>query len=196
MEAYKNLKKGTKIGLIICQILVFVGVAFNIVSLINHISNGNDIFGPILQDFINLLIYAFILIYDFVGYKKPHGNMMRALFFAFGINMIIGVIIPKPEYGTIEMIASFVNSLGALFVAFVAGRLNRIEQNRKLLIIAGALMAVGSVLAVVNLSAVGREFDIRRVINVCEPIIALAALGVGYAARYEEHKDAGLDDGK
>lgn len=76
--------------------------------------------------------------------------MMRALFFAFGINLII----------------------------------------------AGALMAVGSVPAVVNLSAVGREFDIRRVINVCEPIIALAALGVGYAARYEEHKGAGPDDGK
>lgn len=42
----------------------------------------------------------------------------------------------------------------------------------------------------------GASLSFMIVISKAVPMILLAALGFAYAARYEQHKDAGLEDNK
>lgn len=189
MENYKNLKKNTKIGLIISLVLIVVGLIATFISLIAHVSRINDNLSPAINDLVNIVIYLCVLYYALFGYKKPHGNLLKTMFLIFAIGLVAQSIVPKIGSNNSSFIVSFCNGVSAVIISYIAGRLNRIEKNQKLLVIVGVLLVISCCLAISSLS-----FDARRLINICEPIIVNAGLGFAYVARYEEHKEAGLED--
>ena len=72
-------KANKSIGLIISLIFVFVGLLANILWLV---LNGKEApFIPIVM----LVLYCFIIYYALLGYKIPHGNLLRYEFIAYAI---------------------------------------------------------------------------------------------------------------
>lgn len=194
MESYKNLKKGTKVGLAVSTTLLTVTILNNAIAVFTTINNPDRIFTTVLA-FNAIVISLAIMWYAFVGYKKPHGNMLRAVFFAFSVYLVIqsGIGIMSNESAWTTYLLMF----AAITVSYISGRLNKIEKNRKLLVFTGILLVI---FAFVNIFD-GRVniFDVRanslgRMCGFLAYAILLAALSFAYIARYEEHKAAGLED--
>ena len=185
METYKNLKKGTKIGLLLACFLILTVLVTNIFSLVSS-STTVDI-GRVILIVLNMVISSFVLLYAFFGYKKPHGNMLKILFFAFSIFLafrgtfaIAGM--KSYLYGDLHI-------LSALVITYIAGRLNKIEKNKKYMVLIGLFMIVSRTIVVF-----ARAFDLIRLISNISMLAAWAALCFAYVAHYEEHKAAGLED--
>ena len=85
--------------------------------------------------------------------------------------------------GQILMIAS-------VLIAYMSGRLNRIDQNRIIMIVVGVLFAI----SIVMMGIIHEEFSWVSFIRSLSLPICWAALCLAYTARFEEHKIAGLED--
>ena len=46
---------------------------------------------PLIRAFANFVMFIAILFYSLVGYKKPHGNMLKYTFFAFAFGVPLGL---------------------------------------------------------------------------------------------------------
>ena len=186
METYKNLKKSTKVGLLLACFLILTVLVTNIFSLVSS-STTVDI-GRVILIVLNMVISSFVLLYAFFGYKKPHGNMLKILFFAFSIFLafrgtfaIAGM--KSYLYGDLHI-------LSALVITYIAGRLNKIEKNRILLVFVGTILLAAFIVATVKHPI----FVFAKILDDLTSIISLAALSLAYTARFEEHKAAGLAD--
>lgn len=238
MEIYKNIKKGTKIGLIISMIFVIIGIGGSIYNLIeskptpshmieaqnqpSEIPNMKDIpsmpntqeptiemtndkkYVPssspevptagipgYIKDVIFLIVYFLTGLYAILGYKKPHGNMLKYLFIAFATALALNICLGKAVENTVSAITTIFTCLASLILTYISGRLNKIGNNRVLLILTGVLLFAASMLPIF-----GGNFIINGLLNSFSPLIMLFALGFAYTARYEEHKVAGLEEGK
>lgn len=186
METYKNLKKGTKIGLIILAVLLLAVLAAAIISVVQLF--GSDEIGLLIFRTGDAVISAFVLVYAFFGYKKPHGNMLKILFLIFAVYLAF--------CGTLAISGNKVYLIGDLFIlaaltmAFVAGRLNKIEKNRFILMFGG--MVLLAIFVIFNIKFPALIFS--QIIENLTPMIILATLSFAYVARFEEHKAAGLAD--
>lgn len=192
MEKYKNLKKGTKVGLVISFLFELFGIGFVIYNIFNMFADEHFVLAPIVRDFVYLLIFVALLFYALIGYKKPHGNLLKTLFVAFGVSVvvIIGMAKSFPDTNEIAFIVSNICAdLGALVIIFVAGRLHKIEKNKILLVIAGLLMLVRVIISIFC-----NRMPIGPIMNDSIPLLMLFALCFAYTARYEEHKAAGLEE--
>ena len=195
MEKYKNLKKGTKVGLIISVILAFAGLGFTSYNIVNLLINAPVKIPQLIRNSANFVMFIAILFYTFAGYKKPHGNLLRGLFFAFGTIVALNIMtlgldatISASLFSTIRNTCDI---FAALLIVYVSGRLNKVEKNKKLLFLSGVLMFIHYIMPVFK----GPIIFNSLIGSVC-PMIVLAALGFAYTARYEEHKEAGLEDNK
>ena len=188
MEAYKNLKKGTKVAIIVMALLICVGVVNVILSFSVTAGSGeSNVFAHIVSDAV---MYVFIIAYALFGYKKAHGNSLRTVFFVFGAYIIVCGIIKDPGLGEVqENICRVMSGLATLLIGYIAGRLDRIEKNRVLMVIAGAFILVRCILVFAAFPC-----DIIRFFGVMEQLIIWASIGGTYAARYEQHKAAGLKE--
>ena len=76
MDSFKNVKKGTKVGLAVFLTLNIALLVFRLVILLT-----NDVaeFGT-LHLLAGTIMVAAILLYVFAAYKNPHGNLVRWLF--------------------------------------------------------------------------------------------------------------------
>ena len=207
MKDYENLKKGTKNGLLVTSILCVAMLILLLVNLIRgFISPAPQIMPTPMGDqnpvgivipgsvhvILDIVLFVAVIIYAFVGYKKPHGDMLRIIFFGFSIYLLAYACIDfltKPNYFGNSFVA-----LSALIIAYISGRLNKLEKNRKLLIIVGILLCTAEILSFISNP---HQIDLETImVIICQSSspIALAALGFAYTARYEEHKAAGLED--
>ena len=186
METYKNLKKGTKIGLIISAILLAAVVVNSLFSAVKAFNIGMILVA--IFAIIDVAMCVIILLYAFFGYRKPHGNMLKFVFFAYAISLAL--------QGTVDIagrslyISGDLCILAGLLVAFVAGRLHKIEKNKFILIFVG-LLIVAKTIVILSVPA---SFDFIRIFGRISPIIIFATLCFAYTARFEEHKAAGLAD--
>lgn len=181
MESYKNLKKGTKIGLIISAALCVIALVGEIINLVN-LNNPK----PLAITFISLRIVIVIgtIVYTLVGYKKPHGNMLRTILFFFA--GFLGIVALTAYNG----VNGFLSMVAAINISYVAGRLNRIGGNRNLLFLVGLFLACGQVVEIIN----ANNHTAVTVINILLPLIIFTALAFSYTARFEAHKAAGLEE--
>lgn len=202
METYKNIKKSTKIGLILSMIFVILGIGFMIFNLVSipeppaMPEGGMGLGGQQpaglapsvvpgwVRDCISLVLYLLTAFYAFIGHKKPHGNLLKYLFIAFSVSLILNVCTDIPDLIVMPCVC-----FAALIIAYVAGRLHKIEQNRILLVIAGVLLLPKQFLPLFS-----GQFLINAFFYQLTPLIILLALGFAYTARYEAHKAAGLAD--
>ena len=203
MENYKNLKKGTKAGLVIVAVLCIVMLAFLSINLFRanppvelsappeNMSTAPFVMPQSFSLIWDMAFLVLLLLYAFVGYKKPHGNMLRGLFFLFAVYLLvlssIDFMMKSQDY-----IANGLVAFTSLLMAYVSGRLNKIEKNKVLLILAGIMLLVAEILSLVT--GPMHMFDIVTIICKSTSVVTLAALGFAYTARYEQHKEAGLED--
>lgn len=187
MEPYQKLKKETRYGLVITDFLIIAVLVNDVITLGTQLKAGNVIFG--LFALLDFAMCALIMLYASFGYKKPHGNMLKGVLFAYSVFLALN--------GTLNIAAdqSYLKGdlaiFAALLAAYVSGRLNKIEKNKIILTIIGLLLfaRVGVIMVTVPNPA-----GVSSFLGRLAPVIIHAALSLGYVARYEEHKAAGLAD--
>ena len=189
----KNLSKINKLGLIASTVLSVIVLVCSVQGIIESIQLGK-IIPPVV---INLIIIVLTLYYVFFGYKKPHGDLLRFIYFCFAAYLAIHAYLDNSIVGPVykyKEIVFYCVTFAALIIAYVSGRLNKIEKNKKLLILVGLLMFVDTVLHIITMN--NEHLIITKCISYFNPLIIHTALGFVYAIRYEEHIDAGLEDKK
>ena len=188
METYKNLKKGTKIGLVIVMALVIIGIVNSVLSAIVPANRTEP--NVIVHWVSDLLLYILVAVYAFIGYKKPHGNALRITFFIFSMYILANSIIPSPgiEGGKAILLRSL-EGFSALLIAYLSGKLNRIGKNKIIMIFTDVLLLASSIIIISAFPS-----NIIRILGVLAMPILWTALCFAYTARYEEHKAAGLAD--
>ena len=141
---------------------------------------------------LDLLLFTFILVYSFIGYKKPHGNMLRYVYFGFSVYLLafacMDFMMKRTNYIANSMVA-----FSALLIAYVSGRLDKMTKNKIILVLVGILLLVADIYTFA--ADPNHGFDIITMIGMSSGLIAHAAIGFAYVSRYEEHKtDDNLDD--
>ena len=187
MENYKNLKKSTKIGLIVSAVLMLVVLVAGVIGAVQAFIAGRTT--TAIFTVTDVIMGVLVLFYAFVGYKKPHGNLLRYVFFAFAIYLALQAtldIASKSFY-----IVGDAGVLAALLLSYIAGRLNKIKKNIFILLFVGLLILAR---VIVNCVTFPGSFGFFNVFGCMTSIIIYAALGFAYTARFEAHKAAGLAD--
>ncbi len=192
-----NDRKENKIGLIVPTVICGFLIIFQVLSLSNGLSAGSTL--EIFRSAFDLLITSLIIIYTFIGYDKPHGNMLRTVFFIFGIYLSIFSVLLFDIYAVKKLFVYLSAGgmlLAALTITYVAGRLDKIEKDRILLIFAGLMIIMSNIIGQVFLSP--KEITVFAkvsfIIASLTPLFSLIALSFSYAVRYREHKSAGLQE--
>ena len=189
MEKYKNLTKGTKVGLVISLFLVLLGIAYSIYTLV--VGFGSRPVGIQCHIGVVAIEYVLIAVYALHGYRKPHGNMLKYTMLAFTVLSVYKFFVPgKPVTENVEYIANACIVLAAIMIAYISGRLNKINKNKILMIVVEVLFIVSIVL----MRLTQKAFSIDSFIRSLSMPICWVALCFAYVARFEEHKAAGLAD--
>jgi len=160
---------------------------------------------------LGILMAVLILYYNFLGYKKPHGNMLRYGFLLFGSFLIIRIAADNTF-----SVGTLIITVAGIMSVYMSGRLNKIEKNKYLVVVVLILLVVhiiikeihiGPVLFSENIVAdaltaapemVGAKPD--GITGVCLILRSLGivfqwiALSLAYISRYKAHKEAGLLD--
>ncbi len=98
------------------------------------------------------------------------------------------------NYLSAGVIAEYLNILVLLssgVLIFVAGRLNRIEQNRYLLIVALLARLIAGIIGIAHDGGVA---PVLFLITYLFDAVEILTLCCAYFTRYQEHKEAGLAD--
>jgi len=176
MENNNNILKRTV--LILDAILIVLGLITSVISI------------PKTPFIINLIffisLYALIAVYAFIGYKKPHGNLLKAVMLIYDF-MLITQMLTAAEYKNIEQIIIF--SLVMMMIAYIAGRLNRIDQNKILIPVVAILLGYLYIKILMN-----GVYPLYVYPIIITPFVIWFVLGCAYFVRYKEHKEAGLMD--
>ena len=151
-----------------------------------------------------LVGYALVLFYVFVGYKKPHGNTLRYIIFAFAVILLvcdtinfaasIGPEIPQLDFAHVDLpaemsglslvITDIIAAINACLICYMSGRLHKIDENRVIVTIVAVLFTVRAVL--------GK--DANMILNDLNDLVIWLGLVAAYFYRYKKHKEVGLKD--
>jgi len=163
---------------IICGILTAIGIIACILSL----AKGGTTLSTIRR-IVRLAQCILIAYYAFIGYRKPHGNLLKYLILIFVGSSILTVFY-KAQTGDAWM--AIVHAIIACISCYIAGGLQKIKKNIILMSVVAAIIVGYKIVRVINGEAV--IGDITKLviwIDIC----------VAYVLRYKEHKLAGLMDG-
>ena len=142
-----------------------------------------------IRPFILVAVYySFVFYYAIAGYKKPHGNMVRYLLLILALYLVTSVIV-LDERWEISWVILAASNFAAVFIAYMACRLNKVKKNIFLAVLITALMLVKSFwpMAGANLD-VYALFVLDRTI----PLFMWATVALIYFFRFKEHKLAGI----
>ena len=176
-------KKNTSI--LIAKIVVLLLCILYVISAVWKFINAQDV-RPIL----GIIVTVLNVYYMFVGYKKPHGNLLRYVFIIATLEAILIFWITFTKLQKLFGIYELFLLLEIAIISYVAGRLNKFKQNIVLLSVA-FIMAV--IVAIYSFSLRNLTSVIAKISQFNVPIIILGLI-VSYIARYKEHKEAGLED--
>ena len=112
-------------------------------------------------------------------------------FLIFGVLIVLQNVIPNGPIAnvTIHSIVCGCSGIFAMLVAYIAGRLDKIEKNVLLMIIALVLIIVCSVLLIISYD----NFNFMRSLSHLTQPICFSSLCFAYTSRYDEHKLVGLE---
>ncbi len=164
-------------GSIVCGILTAFGIVSSIVSLAGGVKGIWTV-----SDVMSLAVSALIGYYAFVGYRKPHGNLLKTIIVISTVIPIIAVY----QYARLGLPwRAIIATIGIGLCCYVAGRLHRVKQNIIFMSIVLALRIVAVILCL---------RDGILTIGTFTHIIIWIDIFVAYVLRYKEHKEAGLQD--
>jgi len=176
-------RKRTNIVLVVMGALILMEMITSIISVIEH-----GIISAMSLSAIASLV--FIAIYGFILYKKPHGNILKYAMLLLALAQVLNYA-DCLKMGYIEEYISIIGLISAGIVVYVSGRLNRIEQNKYLLMIALILELFNAIFSIVKYA---NFISVAFVITYLFESIAILTLMIAYFVRYKEHKEAGLTD--
>ncbi len=179
------LKKSHIIGLVICIILMVLQA----VSQIMQLTIAVDLQTAASPITFLILIVGFAY-YALIGYKKPHGNMLRYLFLFYVICSCYFIL------GYVQAYPLYVNAFGmAKIVAFtyVAGRLDKVNKNKYIL---GALIFIDICFDIYNIYTFARMgiLNFNTFVGSISSLLFTVTVTLAYTIRYDLHKEAGLTD--
>lgn len=184
-----NLKKSTKASLIVSYILVVCGIIYNVYTIIAGFGK-NDI-GIQLHTAVVIAEYVLVAVYALFAYHKPHGNMLKYTVLAFSFICMYKFLAPgKPIIANVEYAANACIVLAAILAAYMSGRLNRIDKNKRLMIIIEILFVANIIL----MRLTRDSFNFASFVRSLSMPICWLALCLVYSARFEAHKEAGQKD--
>jgi len=200
------MKKGINIGIAILLVIT-------ISAAIKNMFAGPAIgYQAVAHDAFTIIMGVLIVYYNFFGYKKPHGNLMRYICFLFGCSLILRGIFS--EELSVSLIA---NAIAGIIVVYMSGRLDKNVKNKTLVIVVFIFILVSAIMRVFKIDI---SLGITPVAAASVPADAVAetakeppafsmlllslgslgvlfqwiALSLAYISRYKEHKEAGLLD--
>lgn len=181
-----NLNIFESICILIVMLFVLLGTINALLDAINQ--------GITWRRLLRLCIYLFLCWYAVIGYKKPHGNLLKYLFLAFDC-FVLGTITHILEYNTADMpinvvIRILLYCVVAVIIPYMAGRLDRINENK---ILGGIVLICLLSTAILNMIFSQSSGNFFSSMN--STILGLAVLSL-YVVRYKKHKEAGLTDKK
>jgi len=172
-------RKTAEVILVILEGLLFVELVLGICTIQY----------PFL-DTIALIPLILGILYGLWLYRKPHGHMLKYAMLIFAIERIIESI-GCIKQGWDVSYNQTAKIFASVIIVYIAGRLNRIEQNKYLFPIAFLLIFEGVLVAVITFAT---QYSLIYVISwFGEPILILTFM-ISYFVRYDEHKEAGLID--
>lgn len=187
MKKYENIKTGTKVGLTIVAVLMLITLFVAVMGLAQAEVRAQPY--AVVQIISNILTILLILIYAFVAYRVPHGNMLRYVFVFFGILLVSKIILLgtpiKDEM--MRLISHGLVGIAAVLIGYISGRLHKIDDNRVMMTLVGGMIALSCALVIISFP----EFNIMRCISNFTQPLCWAALCLAYTARFEQHKSAG-----
>jgi len=117
-----------------------------------------------------------------------YAMLLSALFIA--ISSIMQVY-----YWEENFLEVFMPVFAACLIFYVAGRLNRIDQNKYLLPLIILILLVDFICELFTISADSASvISISRYISAPRQIIIVLAFTIAYFVRYDEHKEAGISE--
>ena len=185
IENKKRLKKSQVIGLAICIVLMVLQIVSQIISL-TYVSSFRGAALPI----VFLILIVGFGYYALLGYKKPHGNMLRYLFLLYVICSCYFML------KGIQAFPLYVNAFGMakiVVIAYVAGRLDKVNKNKYIL---GALIILDICFDIYNIYTFARMgmLNFNTFVGSISSLLFTATVTLAYTIRYDLHKEAGLTD--
>lgn len=175
------------IGLFTCMILVIIQLVLYLAQLFD-VGSIQEAILPII--FIGLLMgFAY---YALIGYKKPHGNSFKYLILFY---VALSCFLQIYQASLYPLSVSIFGMIKLIALAYVSGRLNRIEQNKYIL---GAILLIDLGFDVYNLDFYIsiNLLNINTFFSSISSLLFSSTIALAYFTRYTLHKEAGFEDKK
>ncbi len=187
METKKKLSNGLIIGISLLALLSVAELIINIFFCIKYYPFSAMLFElvPYIFLFISIAYYAL------VGYKKPHGDLLRLVFLIFSISCLSTLISQVIDAGTQgDVVFTILISIAAFLTSYMAGRLDKIQKNYVMLVVVGLVLLAKAILNYIAYSGA----DLLLLAWGLSTFVLWLDIAVAYILRYREHKEAGLMD--
>ena len=168
---------------LIIAVVALIGLAVSIVCLVWRLNKNLSVHSFVLVG----IYYAFVFYYGTVGYKKPHGKLVRYLMMILAVYVAYSttIMVERWDIGGIILTSG---TIAAVFIGYIAGRLNKFKKNIFWAVVVTGLLLVKSFWPInVNLN-VYTLFVLDRTM----PLFMWATVMFIYFFRYREHKTAGI----
>ena len=143
-----------------------------------------------IRSITGIIISCLTVYYMFIGYKKPHGNLLRYLFIIVDLTALFYFWYTFTKLEKAFDIYELLTILEIVIIAYVSGRLNKFKENIVLL----SIVFIMEVITCGHGAIILNAKSIMTTIVLYNLAIIQLALIVSYIARYKEHKEAGLED--
>ena len=180
-----GIKKEQAAGLAIVLALEVIATLITIVVVGMMLSEPGPMLGTSL---IVLALCLLVGYYTLIGYRKPHGNLLRYTMLAFAFLLLICMVSLAKTPSPINMM---LNLSAALLMAYMAGRLNKYDKNRVLIIIILILLAFNVFIPSSAPEMNQGANSLRGSLLGITVVVLWVALSCVYALRFKDHKDAG-----
>lgn len=180
-----GIKKEQAAGLGIVLALEIIVTIMTIVMIAGMLSDPGEMLGNALIVLALCLLTGY---YTLIGYKKPHGNLLRYCMFAFAFLLVIEMVSFVNMSSQINMM---LNLTAALLMAYMAGRLNKFDKNKYIIILILILLAFSVFISPMGSASGAGKDALRGSLMGITIFVLWLALSFVYTVRYKDHKDAG-----
>ena len=149
---------------------------------------------------LGCMSYVMMFLYLFVFYKKPHDNNMKMLLLIYAVVTAVGI-----DSTNNVTLGKLLIPISVVLIAYMAGRLNRLEQNKKIMAAVMAILIVTTVEDIVlqanlmqSITAISNSgsallVKLASYAALFGNIVQFAFCCVIYIYRYHAHIEAGLN---
>ena len=182
------MKKGKGIlQRFIVVLLSLAGIAVCVTSIFWRMDNYISV-----RSFIVVgIYYCLVFYYGIYGYKIPHGNLVRHLMLILAAYNVFNVTVSIYRWYKLPWVVLVAGNLAAMFIAYMAGRLNKFKKNIIVAVIVAALLLAECFWP---FKIPGVEADALFYLDRSLPLFMWLTIMSIYFFRHKEHTVAGLED--